>query len=369
MELFLEKSACCGCSACADACREGAIRMEQDEEGFAYPRIDRIRCTDCGRCGEVCPLRNIEECFHRERIYLGMQAKEEGLRSVSSSGGMFSILAQYIFKQQGIVYGAAYNNGMEVLHMRAEDGKQLDALRRTKYVQSRLNGIYREIEGLLKQDRWVLFCGTPCQAYALKLYLKKEYSRLVIVDLVCYGVPSPGIWASYVKYLEQKHGGSLTDFSFRDKRNRDNGHGCSYKIDGITYTGSLYEDIYSRMYFKNYILRPSCHDCRFCRIARCSDFTIGDFWEMERVRKDMDDGMGTSVVILHTDRAKEIWDGVKDQTRWFLCKKEEILQPRLTVPTAAAKGRKTLMKLYRVLPFPLFIKLSGFIMRGRRRGR
>ncbi len=363
MVRFLDKGACCGCGACVDACREGAIRMEQDEEGFAYPRIDRTVCIGCGQCREVCPIRNDKERTHRERIYLGVQAREDRLRSASSSGGMFSVLAQYIFKRQGVVYGAAYGDEMEVLHMQADNMEQLDALRKTKYVQSRLDGTFQKIEEQLQRKRWVLFCGTPCQAHALRLYLKKEYSRLVTVDLVCYGVPSPGIWASYVKYLEQRHRGRLRDFSFRDKRNRDNGHSRSYRIDDVTYAGSLYEDIYCRIYFKNYILRPSCHSCGFCTVERSSDFTIGDFWGIERVRNDMDDGMGTSMVILHTKRAKEIWSSIKDQTRWFSCKKEEILQPRLIAPTQAAQGRKLLMNLYRALPFPLFIKLAERMIR------
>lgn len=362
MELFSEKDRCCGCSACADVCPTGAIQMEQDKEGFSYPRIEKNLCIDCGRCREICPMRKEEASFPQEKSYIGMQADDE-FRLGSSSGGAFPVLAEYIFDRQGKVYGAAYNEDMEVVHRSADSRAQLESLRRTKYVQSKTEGIYREIERLLKEGRWILFCGTPCQAQALRLYLKREYSRLVIVDLICYGVPSPGIWNSYVRYLEQKHRGRMRDFSFRDKRNRDNGHVCSYKIGDIEYTGSLYEDIFCRLYFKNYILRPSCSKCKFCTTERSSDFTIGDFWGIEGIRKDMDDGMGTSAVILHTHKAKEIWDDVKEKTRWFACEKEEILQPRLISPTQAAKKRNELMNLYRTLPFPAFLKLAGGLMR------
>ncbi len=367
MKLFSDKNACCGCGACADACPEDAIRMEKDEEGFAYPQVDQTVCTGCGRCVEVCPIGNDEGHSQEGKIYLGVQAKEDVFRFASSSGGMFSVLAQYIFRHRGIVYGAAYDRRMEVRHMRADNMEQLDAIRRTKYVQSSLDGVYREIEGQLQKERWVLFCGTPCQGSALRLYLKKVYPRLVIVDLVCYGVPSPGIWASYVRYLEEKRGGRMQYFSFRDKGMRDNGHGRSYRIDDVSYAGSLYKDIYCMMYFKNYILRPSCHHCGFCRTERSSDFTLGDFWGIERVRKDMDDGMGTSMVILHTRRAKEIWDDIKDQTRWFSCKREEILQPRLMTPTEVAKGRGLLMNLYKVLPFSIFLNLAGCMIGCRER--
>ena len=219
MKLFSEKKECCGCGACVDVCKAGAIRMVQDKEGFWYPRVSQLKCKKCGQCKQVCPVRN-RSVEKDSRLYLGIQAKEDGVRHSSSSGGIFSLLAQYVFDRQGVVYGAAYNDRMEVVHKEAGDRQQLEQLKRTKYVQSNLNGVYSRIEELLKRDQWVLFCGTPCQAYGLKLFLKKAYEKLIIVDLICYGVPSPGIWSSYVKYLESRHGGRMTDFSFRDKRDR-----------------------------------------------------------------------------------------------------------------------------------------------------
>lgn len=363
MLLFSDKTECCGCSACVEVCSAGAIHMEQDEEGFEYPRIEKAICTDCGRCREVCPIINSEETIRQEETCFGVQAINEEIRYGSSSGGMFTILAEYIFERRGKVYGAAYNDAMEVAHIVADDMVRLEAVRQTKYVQSKMEGIYKKIEKQLREGRWVMFCGTPCQARALKNYLKKDYSRLVIVDLICYGVPSPGIWNSYVKYLERKHKGRMTEFSFRDKRNRDNGHVRSYKIGNVEYTDFLSRDIFCRMYFGNYILRPSCSKCKFCTVKRSTDFTIGDFWGIEQVREDMDDGMGTSVVILHTEKAEEIWNSIKEKVRWFPCEKEEILQPRLTAPTCFAKKRNEFMNLYKALPFPAFLKLVGGLMK------
>ena len=353
MNLYEKKEDCCGCSACADICPVGAIRMVMDEEGFRYPQVDQEKCVSCGQCLQVCPIKRAEP-GKGENLYFGAQAIDETLRGASSSGGMFPVLAEYVFQRQGVVYGAAFNEKMEVVHREAHNPKELEALKKTKYVQSNPVGTYRSIQAHLKEDRWVLFCGTPCQARGLRLYLKRPYPKLIVADLVCYGAPSPGVWASYVGYLERKSGGKMTQFYFRDKRNKDNGHVCAYVADGRERTHSLYGDVYCRMYFANYIIRPSCHACRCCTVDRDSDFTIGDFWGIEKVRPDMEDGMGTSVVILHTEEAREIWEQVKGNLRWFACGEEDVLQPRLTGPTEAAEGRKRFQSLYRALPFPIF---------------
>lgn len=156
-----------------------------------------------------------------------------------------------------------------------------------------------------------------------------------------------------MRYLERKSGGKMTEFYFRDKRNKDNGHTCAYVADGREQTHSLYGDVYCRMYFADYIIRPSCHVCRYCTVDRDSDFTIGDFWGMEKVRPDMEDGMGTSVVILHTKEAREIWEELKGDLDWFPCREAEALQPRLKSPTKAAGGRKRFQSLYRAFPFSI----------------
>lgn len=356
MELYAKKEECCGCGACADICPADAVSMVSDSEGFSYPVIDGQACMDCGQCRLVCPVKNHSvKC--RERLYFGVQARDQRIRDASSSGGMFPVLAAFILSRNGAVYGAGWNERMEVVHREAGSMEELEAIRKTKYVQSDLSGIYRRIREELKKDRWVLFCGTPCQAQALKLFLRKPYEKLVTADLVCYGVPSPGIWSDYVAHLEHKHQGTMTDFSFRDKRNRDNGHTRSYIIDDKEYAGSMYGDGYCQMYFTDFTVRPSCHKCEFCTTDRDSDFTIGDFWGIENVRPDLDDGMGTSMVIVHTERARRIWETVKEELSWFSCGRTDVLQPRLTHPTPAAGGRGIFMTFYKVLPFSLFLAL------------
>ncbi|NBI91541.1 4Fe-4S dicluster domain-containing protein [Lachnospiraceae bacterium] len=360
-----EKENCCGCQACKDICPAGAIHMYMDGEGFLYPETDEGKCTGCGLCESVCPLKNNSRGSGQE-LYFGMQAKDDRTRYSSSSGGMFPLLASEVLKKQGVVYGAGYGSRMEVLHKSARNSGQLEGIKRTKYVQSSLDGIYREIQRELEQGHQVLFCGTPCQAQALRLFLGGKDEGLILVDLICYGVASPGIWGDYVKYLERRYKGKMKNFSFRDKRNRDNGHTCSFMIDDREEALPLYQDVFSRMYAGNYSIRPSCHCCRFCKTERSSDFTIGDFWGIEKVRPGFDDGMGNSLVIVHTKKAEELWKELKKETRWFACQKEDVLQPRLQTPTMAAKRRGLFMKAYERLPFSLFINLVGGWKQGRR---
>ena len=370
MELFTEKKNCCGCSACKDACPADAIQMVLDREGFWYPWIDRKLCVGCKRCEQVCPIKH-PAGEKQQNIYFGVQAKEDAVRYASSSGGMFSVLAEYVLRQQGVVWGAAYNEKMEVVHTEVKDREELDGLRRTKYVQSNLDGVFRRIKEALNEGKWLLFCGTPCQVHALKLFLGKSYPKLILADLICYGVPSPGIWNSYVKHLEKKHGGKMKAFFFRDKRKRDSGHTCSYVIGETEYVGNLNDDPYCRLYFENNIIRPSCHACKYCTVNRDSDFTLGDFWGIEKVKPEVDDGMGNSMVILHTDKARRIWNQIKDDLRWFPCEEYQVNQPRLENPTKPARWRGLFLRFYQMLPFSLFLflvtKFRFIIRRGKKK--
>ena len=178
---------------------------------------------------------------------------------------------------------------------------------------------------------------------------------------MCYGAPSPGVWADYVRVLERRHGGRLTAFSFRDKRNRDSGHTRAYVCGGREYAGALNADPYCGLYFANYIIRPSCHACPYCTVDRGSDFTLGDFWGIEKLRPD--DGMGNSLAILRSEKAREVWAEIAGELDWFPCGREAVLQPRLTGPTPAARGRGAFMALRRVLPAGAVFRLFEWVRR------
>ena len=355
---FYERAQCCGCFACKDACPQNAITMRMDKEGFCYPKIDQKLCVKCGGCEKVCPWKG-EENTEEFRKYFGVQAKEDALRRTSTSGGVFPVLAEHILRLGGVIYGAGFDSSMRLTHQRADDREKLVRLIQTKYIQSDLAGVYQMIRYDLRNRRNVLFAGTPCQTEAVRKLFGTACPQLILVDLVCYGVPSPGIWEDYVRYLEKKHGGKLNAFYFRDKRNRNNGHTISYQVDSREFVNDYSKDPFMAMFNSNCILRPSCHECKFSAAPRNSDITIGDFWGIEKTDPAMDDGMGTSLVIFHTHKAAQLWDAVQDRFHYIECAEDEALQPRLISPTTASKKRGLFFKLYRKIPFRLLVLSFG----------
>lgn len=356
MEMFHERTQCCGCSACMYVCLQKAIVMQADKEGFWYPKVQRELCVECGRCEKVCPWKG-KENKEGLRKYLGVQAKNDELRQTCTSGGAFPVLAEHILQLGGVIYGAGFDGSMRLTHQRADDREKLARLTQTKYIQSDMEGIYQMLRRDLGDNRNVLFVGTPCQTEAVKKLFGMTYPKLILVDLICYGVPSPMIWKDYVHYLEKKHKGKLKTFYFRDKRNRNNGHTVSYQVDDREFLNEYSNDPFIAMFYSNCILRPSCHECRFSTPQRNSDITIGDFWGIEKKAPEMDDGMGTSLVILHTHKAVQIWEAVQDRFNYIECVEQEVLQPRLMSPTVASKERRLFFGLYRKIPFGLLVLL------------
>lgn len=356
MVLLHERAQCCGCLACMDACLQKAITVQVDKEGFCYPNIQRDLCVECGRCEKVCPCKG-KENKEEFRKFFGVRAKNNELRQASTSGGAFPVLAEYILQHGGVIYGAGFDGSMRLTHQRADDHEKLDRLIQTKYIQSDLAGVYEMVRCDLKDKRNVLFVGTPCQTEAVRKLFGMTYPKLILVDLICYGVPSPMIWKDYVHYLEKRHKGQLKAFNFRDKRNHDNGHTISYQVDNREFLNEYSKDPFIAMYYSNCILRPSCHECRFSTLQRNSDITIGDFWGIEKKALNMDDGMGTSLVILHTHKAARIWKEIRDCFHYIECAEHEVLQPRLISPTLASKKRGLFFKVYHMIPFRLLVFL------------
>lgn len=299
-----DKHNCCGCSACAQRCPKQSITMHEDEEGFLYPDVNTETCIDCGLCEKVCPCLNLLEPNGPIVSYTAKNTDEQ-IRSTSSSGGIFTPIAESIISAGGVVYGARFNDQCEVHHAKAETKDELKTFRRSKYVQSRIGSTYKEIETLLKEGRKVLFSGTPCQVAGLRNFMRKDYDNLITLDIVCHGVPSPKIWREYVAQLPME---GVADILFKDKSTGWRGYSFALKnADGKTlYIEQASKNKYLSAFSRNLTLRPSCFNCP-AKLGRShSDITLADFWGVEKIHPNMDDNKGTSIVLCNTDKGKKL---------------------------------------------------------------
>lgn len=305
------KKECCGCTACFHICPINCIVMKEDEEGFLYPNIDKAKCIHCNKCKEVCPNRNIENRNTRTQTFVGYY-KDDEVRKQSSSGGIFSAIAEWILQQKGVVFGAAFDENFEVHHIAVETKEELIKLRGSKYVQSRLENTFLEAKEYLEKKRKVLFTGTACQIAGLKNYLSAEYENLYTVDVLCHGAPSPKIWRMYLDDKKEQYQASINKVEFR---NKDDG----WKNFSINIAFSNMERFYThhnkekfmRMFLDNLDLRPSCYSCVFKDFPRISDVTIGDSWGVENYMPDMDDDKGTSVILVHSSNGEKIFREIR----------------------------------------------------------
>lgn len=278
-KLHKEKSKCSGCSACEQVCPKHCIRMEPDAEGFLYPHVNHEECVDCGLCEKVCHKLSQSS----ERVPLKTYAAinpDEKILGESSSGGVFSALALLVLQAGGVVFGARYDEEWQVKLDYVETKDKLVILRGSKYVQARTDRAYYDAERFLKANRLVLFSGTPCQIAGLHHYLRKHYSQLLTVDIVCHGVPSPKVWRAYLK--------EATKLANKKK---------SCVMSSFHGTNS-----YMRAFTENLILRPSCYNCLTKQNSSGSDLTIADFWGIQYVCPQMFDNRGTSLVMVYTEK-------------------------------------------------------------------
>lgn len=296
---------CTGCSACAAVCEKKAIRMERDSEGFLQPRIDKNSCVTCGRCEKVCPVTNppVSEAIQVAAV----RSKDSALVECSSSGGMFSMLAEQILSLGGIVFGCAMQDARHAVHMGIERKDELDRLRRSKYVQSDKKAVFEEIKQILNSQRQVMFVGTPCEVAGLCSYLGKHYDNLLAVDFICHGVPSPMAWEKYVDAQEQKNKSAVMSINFRSKKLGWRNYSMKLKFENGSETSAvLTQDEYLRGFLCDLYLRKSCYNCQFKGNSYASDITIGDFFAVNRVLGEIDHDEGTSLVIAHNTKGESV---------------------------------------------------------------
>ena len=310
MARLCEPILCTGCRACAQSCPYGCITMEADSEGFRRPVADTTRCTECGLCTAACPVLNRPVSGGLPAAYAAKN-RDEAVRAVSSSGGVFTLLAEHVLAQGGVVFGAAYDADFKVEHRMVESLGQLSALRGAKYAQSNIGDSFRQVKEQLSAGKPVLFSGTPCQTAGLRAFLGKDTPNLLLVDQVCHGSPSPAVWEQYLRWQSEQKADGHRPVTV-NVRAKDTGW-ANYSVDirwpyGVNYASSRNSDPYLRAYLESLCLRPSCHRCSFKGLNRISDFTLGDYWGVWDQLPAMSDNKGTSIVLVHTEKAKSLWE-------------------------------------------------------------
>lgn len=301
MLTITDKSLCSGCTACVNVCPQKCIHMQPDDEGFEYPQVDAARCTNCHLCENLCE-KSPPPPGQIPTLAYAAKALSAELRMASSSGGLFTLLAQWVIGQGGAVYGAAAGPDASVQHIRVTSTDELDALRRSKYLQSRVGTALHQARQDLEAGRWVLFTGTPCQIGGLQNFLgPRVFPTLLCQDIVCHGVPPYKAWK---KYLSEKGFSGSARFSFRDKTSGWASYAIHLSQPGHTLTLPGRKCAYIRAFLADIMLRPSCYHCHYKNMGYHGDITLGDFWGIEQALPDFSDDVGVSLVFVNTAKGQ-----------------------------------------------------------------
>ena len=360
---ILNRERCTGCRVCENVCPSQAIEFKENKEGFLYPNVKEDLCTNCGFCTQKCPVLTETEYGEIQECYAVMSEKD--IRMESSSGGMFTVLANYILKKGGYVCGAAWKSPFTVAHKIIHRNEDLHELQLSKYIQSDLNDCYRQIKDLLAENKAVLFVGCPCQVDGLYHFLgKRDNQNLITADLVCHGVPS---YKTLEKYCKEVAGDrQVKQINFRSKEVYK--WSTTMKIefsDGSIYRRGFKEDPWINCFNENLFFRLSCYSCKYAKIPRVGDFTLGDFWQIWRVSPSLDDGWGTSLVLANTEIADKLLAKLKKNLT--LLKKMPLETARrynaqLNNPLPYHKKRET---FYKILNEQSFKKAMGVCLKGK----
>nr|KHM47488.1 F420H2:quinone oxidoreductase [Coprobacter secundus] len=326
-----DKEDCCGCWACVQRCPKQCISMKEDEEGFLYPHVDSTQCVNCGLCKKVCPVIN-QAHPHEPLSVTAARNIDEIIRRQSSSGGIFTLLAEKVIKEGGVVFGARFNDHWEVVHDSTDTIEGIAAFRGSKYVQSSTGDCFIKTEQLLKQGRRVLYSGTPCQIAGLKRFLQRDYDNLITTDVICHGVPSPGVWQKYLSeetahqinkgrfvYFRpfRKDEFRIINISFRDKYTSWKQYSFTLSLsktnecgESLCYRRTREENIFMRGFTSDLYLRPSCYQCPTKELKSGSDITIGDFWGIEHIMPHLDDDRGLCCLLVNTERGQALVNSI-----------------------------------------------------------
>ena len=335
-----DKKDCCGCGACEQACPIKCISMTSDREGFIYPEVKQTLCINCGLCEQSCPVLNTTKTETLGDGYVAYNTDEE-IRLASSSGGIFSLLAESVFEKGGVIFGAAFDDDFSAFHKRIDTKEELSSIRGSKYLQSRIINTYTETKELLDGGKLVLFSGTGCQVAGLKSFLKDEYPNLITVDVICHGVPSPELWRRYIQEKEKVFGAKIRDISFRKKNTGWKNYSVYMEFENSeVYSQIFKKDPYMQLFLGDICLRPSCYNCRFKPIESGADITLGDCWGIDKCMPDLNDDKGCSLIMVHTSKGSDLLNSIRNQ---LIIKEIELLnvyQPMISESAVSHSNRR-----------------------------
>ena len=362
IQLFENKYQCCGCNACEMICGKKAITMIENEDGFRFPQIDADKCVGCGSCLKVCCIGNDVELYKPEIVYAASY-KNKDISAKSASGGIFAALAKQVLAEGGIVFGSAYTKTFDVEVEPIEGVEELPKLQGSKYVQSSMNDSYQKVKRELQTGREVLFCGVPCQVEALKRYLGRSYENLLLVDIVCHGVPSNKMLKDYLAFLSKKKQMEVESIQFRTKTKGQNVYGeIAYRQ--VSHTGEIayrqeplisYESSYYKLFLNCQTFRDSCYHCKFAGTERPGDISLCDYWGIEDEHPDFmkeveKKGLaGISAVMLNSEAGKAFFAKIKQEFVLTESTVEQVAKhnPQLQAPSVETSERKQVLECYR----------------------
>lgn len=364
MITITDKTKCCGCGACFNICPKHCITMKADDEGFAYPAVDKDLCINCGLCEKACPVLHVPSLTRKPQAYAAKHISDE-IKLKSSSGGMFTALAEYILARNGVVFGAGFDKNWNVCHQYVETIDDLDKLRRSKYVQSDIGRTFEQAKNFLIQGREVLFTGTPCQIAGLKNYLGKDYANLLTADIICHGVPSTAVWKKFL--AETIPASSISAIDFRHKRfgwdasylNISLKNGVNLPQAGGVFKyckgflnrskGKFFRAIYTLPYtISNIYERPSCHACAFKGKYKSADFTMADLWGVKAIMPEMYDEKGISVLMINSPKAESVFEKLAQNLVYKAVSLEAVAKynPYFLRPTSPSPHREVFFKSF-----------------------
>lgn len=361
---------CCGCTACASICAHDAIEMKPDALGFLYPHVDMEKCVDCGRCEKVCQFNNHYDTSQNFSQPLAFAARHKDINEVmkSRSGAAFVAVSDYILEQGGVVYGAGYKDHFRVAHKRATTKEERDEIRGSKYVQSDMTGVFRQLKHDLQNGLTVLFSGTPCQTSGLKAYVGNELSKsLFLMDIVCHSVPSPFVWQDYIKYLEKKRGSTICYVNFRDKEGYGwHAHKETFRFvdnpEKITIKNDCGNFTHTYLFLQCIASRHSCGVCPFTNLRRPSDITIADYWGWQRTdAKFNTDDKGCSLVLCNTEKGINLFETIKNQMNIIPATIPNIMQNHLSKPSDVHPKRMAFENYYAKYGFVRTMRKFGLM--------